>query len=257
MSTRSRIAIKQNDGTYKSIYCHSDGYLEHNGYILYNYYQDPIKVNLLISLGNLSSLGQYVYPDTSKKHDFNFPQKNVTVAYHRDRLEDLHFSVNTTLDELKEMVANSDQEYLYLFEDGKWKYAKIFFKDNENIELEDLENALLEHNIIDKTNSNNDYVVDQLAYELVDYAKDFDTYDYHDIYDSDEKAFEDMRASLSKDKIDTTLMWLGNDVLYLATEKDLSDPEMEKLSKTAFNLLCKVNCYKSALEQEKDKEVDL
>ena len=38
MSTRSRIAIKQNDGTYKSIYCHSDGYLEHNGYILYNYY---------------------------------------------------------------------------------------------------------------------------------------------------------------------------------------------------------------------------
>ena len=132
MSTRSRIAIKQNDGTYKSIYCHSDGYLEHNGYILYNYYQDPIKVNLLISLGDLSSLGQYVYPDTSKKHDFNFPQKNVTVAYHRDRLEDLHFSVNTTLDELKEMVANSDQEYLYLFEDGKWKYAKIFFHNFPN-----------------------------------------------------------------------------------------------------------------------------
>ena len=58
MSTRSRIAIKQKDNTYKSIYCHCDGYPEYNGVILYYHYSDPMKIKLLMSLGDISYLGE-------------------------------------------------------------------------------------------------------------------------------------------------------------------------------------------------------
>ena len=71
MSTRSRIAIKQKDNTYKSIYCHCDGYPEYNGVILYYHYSDPMKIKLLMSLGDISYLGENVLPDTTKTHTFD------------------------------------------------------------------------------------------------------------------------------------------------------------------------------------------
>lgn len=57
MATRSTIAIERKDGSVAQIYCHWDGYLENNGHILFENYQDADKVEQLISLGDLSSLG--------------------------------------------------------------------------------------------------------------------------------------------------------------------------------------------------------
>ena len=34
MSTRSFICVEQDDGSYKGVYCHSDGYLTYNGAII-------------------------------------------------------------------------------------------------------------------------------------------------------------------------------------------------------------------------------
>ena len=59
MSTRSSIAIKTADGI-KSIYCHWDGYVDHNGRILKEHYQSPAKIAELIALGDLSSLRQEI-----------------------------------------------------------------------------------------------------------------------------------------------------------------------------------------------------
>ena len=59
MGTRSSIAIKHNN-VVRAIYCHWDGYLEHNGYILHQHYQNSVKVNRLISLGHLSVLGEEI-----------------------------------------------------------------------------------------------------------------------------------------------------------------------------------------------------
>ena len=36
MSTRSYICVKQNDGSYKGVYCHWDGYLTYNGIMISN-----------------------------------------------------------------------------------------------------------------------------------------------------------------------------------------------------------------------------
>lgn len=71
MATRSTIALRRTDGTMKKIYCHWDGYLEHNGAILQKYYSTADKVENLLALGNLSVLGPTaVADDTWESRDF-------------------------------------------------------------------------------------------------------------------------------------------------------------------------------------------
>lgn len=57
MATRSRIGKLNDDGTVTSIYCHSDGYPEYVGRILYKHWDHPTMVETLISLGDISCLG--------------------------------------------------------------------------------------------------------------------------------------------------------------------------------------------------------
>jgi hypothetical protein len=60
MGTRSTIALEFADGTVSQVYCHWDGYFEHNGQILNNNYRDPFKLRDLINLGDFSSLRETV-----------------------------------------------------------------------------------------------------------------------------------------------------------------------------------------------------
>lgn len=85
MGTRSTIALEFADGTVQSIYCHWDGYLEHNGQILLKHYQDPFEVRELIDLGNMSSLGAEI----GEKQDFDThtSASNTCLFYGRDRGE--------------------------------------------------------------------------------------------------------------------------------------------------------------------------
>ena len=109
MGTRSRIGIYEN-GAVKSIYCHWDGYIEHNGEILFKHYDTTDKVEELIMLGDLSCL------DTSigVKTDFNAPEPNQCIAYHRDRGEELNIRASD-----EESMKNWE-EYNYLFKNGVW-----------------------------------------------------------------------------------------------------------------------------------------
>ena len=98
MATRSTIAIEFADGTVGQVYCHWDGYLQHNGKILLNSYTDPFKVRELIDNGDISSLGSEI----GVKHPFDAPPGsygtpayeaykeqygNMTKFYMRDRGE--------------------------------------------------------------------------------------------------------------------------------------------------------------------------
>jgi hypothetical protein len=75
MATRSRIAIENQDGTVTSIYCHFDGYIDGVGKTLQENYNTREKMEQLIALGDISSLGKTI---------------EETVAYHRDRGEEFH-----------------------------------------------------------------------------------------------------------------------------------------------------------------------
>ena len=134
MSTRSRIGIFE-DGKVKSIYCHWDGYVAHNGVILNRYYTTSEEVNELIALGDLSTLGKRI----GEKVDFNkmsfdaiYREKydGQCVAYHRDRGEDLNIMTSSIRD------IKDAEEYNYLFKGGKW-YVSSYETVNEFEPLND------------------------------------------------------------------------------------------------------------------------
>ena len=83
MSTNSMIYKEEQDGTLKGIYCHYDGYLEHNGAILLADYSDPDKLEKLLALGDISYLGSELEKSEDDCND------SYTIAYHRDYGEEL------------------------------------------------------------------------------------------------------------------------------------------------------------------------
>jgi len=87
MATRSTIALEFADGTIGQVYCHWDGYLQHNGKILLENYMDPFKLRDLIDLGDISSLGAEI----GVKHPFDNPGMFGTPAYqaYKDQYGDM------------------------------------------------------------------------------------------------------------------------------------------------------------------------
>jgi hypothetical protein len=131
MATRSRIAIENQDGTVISIYCHWDGHIETNGKILFENY-DREKTEQLIALGNISVLGALLEP-TDGVHSFNSPEKGVTVAYHRDRKEDLMQKLYLGVEDLYECGFSSGEEYVYcLTKDNIWLVGR---HNSNNVEI--------------------------------------------------------------------------------------------------------------------------
>lgn len=134
MATRSTIAIQHADGTVSQVYCHWDGYLDNNGRILFDNYNDPAKIEQLVALGDISSLG----PEIGEKHSFDIPfkygtpeyeaeqeaRRNITTFYGRDRGED-----GTNARKFKDYAdyrANAQgEEYNYIFRDGAW-YVEFY-----------------------------------------------------------------------------------------------------------------------------------
>lgn len=125
MATRSAIGIKH--GTViKGIYAHWDGYVECNGRILDEYYRDSVKVNRLISLGDLSSLGAEI----GEQHDFNTDtNKDWCKFYGRDRGEEgTEFRTFQTEDEFVDHFDGMGAEYYYIYDSGVW-YVKSYKSD--------------------------------------------------------------------------------------------------------------------------------
>jgi hypothetical protein len=116
MGTRSAIGVMHGDKV-KAVYCHWDGYLDHNGRILFNHY-DSAKANYLVALGSLSSLRENI----GEKHDFDGPKGSENRwcdFYGRDRGElDSEFQVFFNDKELFETMSGC--EYFYVMRDGVW-----------------------------------------------------------------------------------------------------------------------------------------
>lgn len=131
MSTRSYIAIANNDGTFLGIYCHSDGYIEQPGvgWHLMNFYNDEAKARELIGLGDCSSIFARVKPRDGEGHGFGYAERaredgGVTVAYHRDRGEDwddVKPGHSIALPELLKTAKSCGADFAYLFTGGKWR----------------------------------------------------------------------------------------------------------------------------------------
>jgi hypothetical protein len=130
MSTRSNIGYINDEGKIRAAYCHYDGYLEHNGRILFDYYTDAAKVKELVELGDMSVLGSKIHPTPGSGHDFDNNENDVTVFYGRDRGENDVAPV--TYDTISKWVNRKDswEEYYYLFmpELGTWMVYSVHNK---------------------------------------------------------------------------------------------------------------------------------
>lgn len=113
MGTRSRIGIKNADETITSIYCHWDGYPDHNGQILMEHYTNEGKIQKLMALGDLSTLGKEI----GEPHDFNNRVDGWCTAYGRDRGEE---DVSSKKHEDMAAFLAWEEEYNYLFQNGQW-----------------------------------------------------------------------------------------------------------------------------------------
>jgi hypothetical protein len=128
MGTRSRIGVMHGD-VVKSVYCHWDGYLEHNGQILMEHY-DSAKANHLVALGDISSLG----PVIGEKHPFSphgSPEDSVAydaaknagwcTFYGRDRGETgTEWQVAHNFEQFYDQCDGCGAEYYYIMKDGVW-----------------------------------------------------------------------------------------------------------------------------------------
>ena len=127
----------------KSIYCHWDGYLEHNGVILQEHY-DSAKANHLVALGDMSSLRAEI----GEKHafsKFDLPKeeveafetltKNWCTFYSRDRGETgTEWKVAHTFNQFLEQVDLCGAEYYYIMKDDVW-YCGSPYKGSKLVRL--------------------------------------------------------------------------------------------------------------------------
>lgn len=135
MATRSTIALLRDNGEVVKVYCHWDGYLENNGELLVKHYNTPEKIEALLALGDISSLGEVV----GEKHPFDTYDKSKlsaedlalaeraeaeswTLYYGRDRGET--GTEAKVYKDLGEYEAKAQfEEYNYCFIYGTWYYT--------------------------------------------------------------------------------------------------------------------------------------
>ena len=148
MGTRSRIGYELSDGSVVSSYCHYDGYLEGNGRILAELYQNREDVQELIDGGSMSSLrtrqtwnsgsslrnenGEYIL-DLEGNHMYE-NDREPQPLYHSER-GDGEDPTHTSFDTF--VAGNSCEEYAYLYDlNGNWKAYKIGWSEEPTKQVE-------------------------------------------------------------------------------------------------------------------------
>ena len=138
MGTRSRIGIEMPDHTIVSVYCHWDGYVEHNGRILVEHYQNRQDVEELIDGGGISSLrtrqNGWDLPNSLKDENGEYicdaegnlmyeNDRDPQPLYYTERGEELDIR-HTSFYEF--VSGDCGEEFAYLYDlNGNWKAWKI------------------------------------------------------------------------------------------------------------------------------------
>ena len=118
MATHSAIGFVEYDGSVRAIYCHSDGYPDNQMPLLTENYNTIEKVEELLDLGDLSSLGKGI----GEQKDFNNPDYDLCLPYSA-RGEDVPAKDYVSIQHFKNNHSYSD--YLYLFDGVEWSWEKV------------------------------------------------------------------------------------------------------------------------------------
>lgn len=126
MSTNSSITIKTENGKFRTIYCHFDGYLAGVGKTLVEHYSTQEKAEALLAGGDISFLEASC--DKPEGHSFEKPVEGYTVYYGRDRGET--GTGARTYSSFYQVIKKEAQEFNYFFDNGKWVY---FTRNNTHL----------------------------------------------------------------------------------------------------------------------------
>lgn len=124
MSTRGRIGLQLDANNIESIYMHYASFLGWAGKILLEHYTYRNEVEALIGLGDLSSLQQSLYPDSTQPHHMDKPQQGVCRFYNRDRAPgaaDSQVFGSVTHNFYEWPDTSQEYEYLYTLK-GDWVF---------------------------------------------------------------------------------------------------------------------------------------
>ena len=159
MSTNAMIYAKQGDGSIKGVYLHWDGYPGYAGDVLLHHYNTNDRIQKLIDLGSISSLGENPEPseliarfgfsgpcyptdgvmpdsvpeewkaltqDERKQLQTEDRKHKNTIAYARDRGEPIEWTTYPTVADLKKTEA--DYAYEYYWDGNAWfmRRNKVF-----------------------------------------------------------------------------------------------------------------------------------
>ena len=128
MSTRSLICYEdEQTKEISSIYCHSDGYLQHNGRILNAHYGNYATVKKLVDGGNISWLS-----DTIKDTGYYKDLENRGGSEDQERTQK-HLNQYMLFDHLRGDIFI---EWVYLFKDGAWHYSHLITEDHKKGTME-------------------------------------------------------------------------------------------------------------------------
>ena len=127
MATRSTIWIKEGNKRI-GVYCHFDGYLQGVGQTLLDYYSKIDKVKQLISHGAISALRENIC--SIHPHNYQSPQKDTCIFYHRDRGEGLIIYEAAKIGDMNDY----HEEYMYMFENDQWQVKQY---DGEFVSLKE------------------------------------------------------------------------------------------------------------------------
>ena len=106
MSTRAIIGYRRPDGRFTAVYLHFDGYPERTGAILHQHYNTPELAESLVSGGDIRTFDDR----TLEPERYSNGNQPTTMP---------------TRPALLEFARNCGAEYLYVFEDGEWRYQKL------------------------------------------------------------------------------------------------------------------------------------
>ena len=133
MATRGNIGVVNSDESITGIYVHFDAYPAYVGKTLLNSYTDINKINELMNLGDLSSLGEKLFLEG---HTWKAPIEGVCVSYSRDKGENwVDVGPQRFITEIEYKMNGKGIDYQYLFKDNKWYFRQVYKDDSVFVEL--------------------------------------------------------------------------------------------------------------------------
>ncbi len=135
MGTRCVIAKEQSEGSVRTVSCLTDGHPAWTGYVLFHHYQDDEKIDALLDLGCLSSIGPDPLDPLPHRRFAQIVARNCERGITDDAVtrmleekcvvaEGAGRSMNeydsASLTELREKLSGSDVRFIYLWGEGGW-----------------------------------------------------------------------------------------------------------------------------------------